>query len=235
MLGKRGQMLSAALASEARDAFVYERGFRDCRTRLYDPHALLRLARVDPDEHYHDAWSHADGPTDADRVLSAELTTYLPDQLLTKMDISTMAHSLEARSPLLDKRLIEFTATIPIAQLMQGWSTKYVLKRLAERYVPREIIYRRKQGFVMPVSSWIRSELAPLTRSLLESLSSSRRGLFRRDWVMTMLDDHLGQRADWGQQLWTLVVLEIWFQLFVDRSLDPHTKLEHVGAVRAAA
>jgi asparagine synthase (glutamine-hydrolysing) len=88
---------------------------------------------------------------------------------------------------------------------------------------------------VMPVSSWMRSSLAALTRSCLESLSGPRRGLFRREWVMMMLDDHLAQRADWGQQLWTLMVLEIWFQLFVDRSLDPHTKLEHVGAVRAAA
>jgi asparagine synthase (glutamine-hydrolysing) len=235
LLGKRGQMLSAALATEARDAFVYERGLRDCRTRLYEPGALLQLARVDPDEHYHEAWLRADGPTDADRVLSAELTTYLPDQLLTKMDVSTMAHSLEARSPLLDRRLLEFTATIPIEQLMQGWSTKYVLKRLAERYVPHEVIYRRKQGFVMPVSSWLRSDLAPLTRSFLESLSGPRRGLFRRETVMTMLDEHLGRRADWGQQLWTLIVLEIWYQLFVDRSLDPHTKLEHIPAMRSAA
>lgn len=235
LLGKRGQMLSTALASEARDAFVYERGFRDCRTRLYDPGALLRIARVDPDQHYHDAWSHADGPTDADRVLAAELTTYLPDQLLTKMDVSTMAHSVEARSPLLDRRLLEFTATIPIEQLMHAWTTKYVLKRLAERYVPQDVIYRRKQGFVMPVSSWLRSDLTPLARSLLDSLSGRTRGLFRRDWVMTMLDEHLGRRADWGQQLWTLMVLEIWFQLFVDRSLDPRTKLEHVGALRAAA
>jgi asparagine synthase (glutamine-hydrolysing) len=235
LLGKRGQMLSTALATEARDAFVYERGLRDCRARLYEPSALLSLARIDPDEHYHEAWLRADGPTDADRVLSAELTTYLPDQLLTKMDVSTMAHSIEARSPLLDRRLLEFTATIPIEQLMQGWNTKYVLKRLAERYVPHEVSHRRKQGFVMPVSSWIRSDLAGLTRSFLESLSGPKRGLVRRDWVMTMLDDHLGQRADWGQQLWTLIVLEIWFQLFVDRSLDPHTKLEHIPAVRAAA
>jgi asparagine synthase (glutamine-hydrolysing) len=235
LLGKRGQMLSTALATEARDAFFYERGFRGGRTQLYKEGALLGIADIDPDEHYHEAWSRADGPTDADRVLSAELTTYLPDQLLTKMDVSTMAHSVEARSPLLDRRLLEFTATIPIEQLMRGWNTKYLLKKLAERYVPREVIYRRKQGFLMPVSAWIRAELAPLTRTLLESLSGPRRGLFRRDWVMTMLDDHLGGRADWGQQLWTLMVLEIWYRLFVDRTLDPHTRLEGLGDMRVAA
>lgn len=229
LFGKRGQLLAAALATDARSAFVYERGFRGCRARLYHPDALLGIAGLDPDEHYRQAWTRADGPTDADRVLSAELTTYLPDQLLSKMDVSTMAHSVEARSPLLDTRLLEFAATIPIEQLTKGWQTKHLLKRLAARYVPREVLYRRKQGFVMPVSRWIRADLAPLTRSLLESLARPERGLFRREWVMGMLDDHLGGRQEWGEQLWTLIVLEIWYRLFVDRTLDPHTRLENVG------
>ena len=229
LLGRRGQLLATALATDARSSFVYERGFRGCRARLYHPDALLGIAGLDPDEHYRQAWTRADGPTDADRVLSAELTTYLPDQLLSKMDAATMAHSLEARSPLLDTRLLEFAATIPIEQLTKGWETKYLLKRLAARYVPREVLYRRKQGFVMPVSRWIREELAALTRALLESLTSPERGLFRRDWVMGMLDDHLLARHDWGEQLWTLIVLEIWYRLFVDRTLDPHTRLANVG------
>jgi asparagine synthase (glutamine-hydrolysing) len=229
LLGKRGQLLAAALATDARSSFVYERGFRGCRTRLYDADALPGIAGLDPDEHYRQAWTLADGPTDADRVLSAELTTYLPDQLLSKMDVSTMAHSLEARSPLLDTRLLEFAATIPIEQLTKGWETKYLLKRLAERYVPQEVLYRRKQGFVMPVSGWMRAQLAPLARALLESLTRPERGLFRREWVMGMFDDHLGGRKDWGEQLWTLIVLEIWYRLFVDRTLDPHTRLEQVG------
>jgi asparagine synthase (glutamine-hydrolysing) len=229
MLGKRGQLLAAALATDARSSFVYDRGFRGCRSRLYETDALRGIAGLDPDEHYRQAWTEADGPTDADRVLSAELTTYLPDQLLSKMDVSTMAHSLEARSPLLDTRLLEFAATIPIEQLTQGWETKHLLKRLAGRYVPREVLYRRKQGFVMPVSRWLREELAPLARALLESLTRAERGLFRREWVMEMLDEHLGGRKDWGEQLWTLIVLEIWYRLFVDRTLDPHTRLEQVG------
>jgi asparagine synthase (glutamine-hydrolysing) len=229
LLGKRGQLLAAALATDARSSFVYERGFRGCRARLYDSDALLGIAGLDPDEHYRQAWTLADGPTDADRVLSAELTTYLPDQLLSKMDVSTMAHSLEARSPLLDTRLLEFAATIPIEQLTRGWETKYLLKRLAERYVPQEVLYRRKQGFVMPVSGWMRAELAPLARALLESLTRPERGLFRREWVTGMLDDHVKGRKDWGEQLWTLIVLEIWYRLFVDRTLDPHTRLEEVG------
>ncbi len=233
LLGKRGQLLATALATDARSSFVYERGFRGCRARLYHPDALLGIAGLDPDEHYREAWTRSDGPTDGDRVLSAELTTYLPDQLLSKMDVSTMAHSVEARSPLLDTRLLEFAATIPIEQLTKGWETKYLLKRLAARYVPREVLYRRKQGFVMPVSHWVREDLARLTRGLLESLTRPERGLFRRDWVIGMLDDHVAGRQDWGQQLWTLIVLEIWYRLFVDRTLDPHTRLEDLGTAVA--
>src|SRR5262249_50753920 len=82
MRGRRGRLLAAALGTDASGAFVYERGFRGCRARLYHPDAPLAAVSLDPDEHYRDAWSRGDGPTDADRVLSAELMTYLPDQLL---------------------------------------------------------------------------------------------------------------------------------------------------------
>ncbi|HUA88723.1 MAG TPA: asparagine synthase (glutamine-hydrolyzing) [Steroidobacteraceae bacterium] len=229
LLGRRGRLLAAALKSEAREAFVYERGLRDCRAQLYQPQALRTVAAGAGDAHYRAAWARGDGPTDADRILAAELTTYLPDQLLSKMDVSTMAHSVEARSPLLDTRLLEFAATIPIEQLTRGWQTKYLLKRLAARYVPPQVVYRRKQGFVTPIASWLRGELAGLARALLQSLTEPQRGLFRRDWVLGMLDEHVAGGRDWSQQIWTLLVLEIWYRLFVDRTLDPHTPLRAVG------
>ena len=166
-------------------------------------------------------------------MLSAELSTYLPDQLLSKMDVSTMAHSVEARSPLLDTRLLEFAATIPIEQLTKGWETKYLLKRLAARYLPPEVLYRRKQGFVMPVSRWIRADLAPLTRSLLESLSAPSAGCSGASgsWGCSMIIWTVARSG--VEQLWTLIVLEIWYRMFVDRTLDPHTRLEHVGLAAA--
>ena len=92
---------------------------------------------------------------DVDRALYGDFATYLPDQLLAKMDTSTMAHSLEARSPLLDKQVIEYAARIPTAMRLKGYTTKHLLKRLAARYVPEEVIYRRKQGFPAPMSQWV--------------------------------------------------------------------------------
>jgi len=228
-LGREGRLLGTALAADGRGAFVYERGLRALRERLYAPEAWRTVAGRDPDGHYARAWDAADGPTDADRVLAAELGTYLPDQLLTKMDVSTMAHSLEARSPLLDTRVLEFAATIPVAQLLRGWETKHLLKRLAERYVPREVLYRRKQGFVMPVSGWIRGELAGTARALLGTLCGPERGLFRRDVVLGMLDEHVAGAADFGQQLWTLMVLEVWYRLFVEGSLERGARLDAIA------
>ena len=134
-------------------AFPYERGFQDFRDLMYTDSFRRKTSAVDPSEHYQAAWEQAEGGDDVDRVLCLDFKTYLPDQLLTKMDVSTMAHSVEARSPLLDKQLIEFAATIPTSLRLRGFTTKYLLKKLAARYVPPEIVYRKKRGFVMPTSS----------------------------------------------------------------------------------
>ncbi|HLV80368.1 MAG TPA: asparagine synthase (glutamine-hydrolyzing), partial [Chthonomonadaceae bacterium] len=218
-IGKPGQMLAGAIQQSAEAAFVYDRGLRSVRSALYTPGFLACLEGADPDAHYRQVWREADGPTDTDRALYGDLTTYLPDQLLVKMDVSTMAHSVEARSPLLDRQLVEYAATIPAAQLTAGYRTKPLLKRLAERYVPSHVLHRRKRGFVMPASRWLRAELAPHLRALLGAPAFVERGLFRPDVLCRMLDEHQSGQRDWGDPLWTLMVLEIWSRLFVDRTL----------------
>ena len=229
MLGKRGRMLAEAVATPAREAFAYKRGLRDVRAHLYTPEWLGALnGRADPDANYSGVWDRSDGPTDADRTLFGEIKTYLPDQLLVKMDVSTMAHSIEARSPFLDTRVLEFAATIPASQLMRGWQTKYLLKKLAERYVPRSVIYRRKRGFVMPASEWLRGELAPYLKALLGSEAFMGRGWFQPDAVKSMIAQHLTGERDWGNALWTLIVLEIWCRMFVDGTLTRDDSLDVV-------
>jgi asparagine synthase (glutamine-hydrolysing) len=163
---------------------------------------------------------------DVDRALYGDFRTYLPDQLLAKMDVSTMAHGLEARSPLLDTAVIEYAARIPTALRLRGFTTKYLLKRLAERYVPREVLYRRKRGFVMPASSWLRGELWPYAQASLQSTTFLEREWVTPDFVDLMLGQHAAGKRDWGEQLWTLFVLEIWCRLVVDESLSRHDGLE---------
>lgn len=226
--GRRGQMLADAVGGDARERFTYKRGLGLLRSALYTPEFLRQLGDSDPNRLHEAVWKRADGPTDADRVLYEDLTTYLPNQLLVKMDVSTMAHSVEARSPLLDTRLLEFAATIPTAQLIQGFQTKRVLKKLAERYAPRDLLYRRKRGFVMPASQWLRGELAPILRGLLTGRAAMERGLFRPEQVCRMLDEHLSGQQNWGDVLWTLMVLEIWFRLFVDQTLTRKDRLDSI-------
>lgn len=232
---RKAWLLATAGAVAAPDAFVYERGFRAYRAEAYGPVLQPTLAGVVPDALYRSAWEHADGVDDVDRVLYGELTTYLPDQLLVKMDVSTMAHGLEARSPLLDTALIEYAATIPTSVRLKGMVTKHVLKRVAERYVPIEVIRRQKRGFTAPVSAWMRREFASLLRVTLESTSFRGRGWIRPQFVRRILGEHMAGTRDWSEQLWSLLVLEIWARQALDRTLSRHDTSDALREDHAAS
>ena len=225
-ISKHVRMLASAGSVSAEDAFVYNRAFRPHRQTAYAPILAGAVSGSNPDDHYRMIWGRARNADDVDRALYGDLTTYLPDQLLAKMDVSTMAHSVEARSPLLDKDLIEYSARIPTQLKLRRYTTKYLLKRLAERYVPRDILYRPKKGFVMPAGDWLRGELAPYAKALLLSDDSLDRGWIDPAFTRLMLDEHQLGSSDWGEQLWTLFVLEIWARLCVDRSLNRTDSLE---------
>lgn len=227
-LGRRVGMLTAAGRRSAGEAFIFDRAFRSYRAQLYSERFWGQLAGSHPDEHYRAVWDRADGPTDADRVLYGDLNTYLPDELLVKMDVASMAHSLEARSPLLDTALAELAARIPAAMHLKGFGTKYLLKRLAERYLPRAVIHRPKKGFNMPVGPWLRGPMAGVVAGVLLSDRALGRGLFRPEFIRQMITEHQHGARDWSQQLWSLLMLELWFQLFMDRTLTRNATLSDV-------
>ena len=233
-LRRKLALLANAGARSAADAFVYDRAFRRLRGESYDPRLLAALDGWHPDSLYRDAWSHAVAADNVDRALYGDITTYLPDQLLAKADVSSMAHSLETRSPFLGREVLEYAATLPTSLRLKGWTTKYLLKRVAERYVPREALYRRKRGFVMPASDWLRGDLAPFARATLGSARFLDRGWLSADAVRRLLAEHASGARDWGQQLWTLMILEIWARLALDGSLAPSDLLDvHVLAESA--
>jgi len=219
-------LLTSAGAGSAADAFVYDRAFRRLRGDAYDPRLLCALDGWHPDSLYRDAWSRAAASDDVDRALYGDITTYLPDQLLAKGDVSAMAHGLETRAPFLGRELIEYAATLSTSLRLRGWTTKYLLKRVAERYVPREVLYRPKRGFVMPASHWLRGDLGPYARATLGSASFLDRGWIRPDAVRRLLVEHASGQRDWGQQLWTLMILEIWARIALDGSLAPSDRLD---------
>ncbi|QSO45530.1 asparagine synthase (glutamine-hydrolyzing) [Alicyclobacillus mengziensis] len=211
------QVLEAGM-TDARSAFVFDRSLRSFRDELYSRDFKLRLGKHHPDDWYKRVWDEADGPSPVDKVLYGDMLTYLPDELLPKMDAMTMAHSLEARSPLLDVDLADFTARLPYTMKVQGVETKPLLKKLARRYVPDEVLYRPKKGFNMPLSEWLRTALSPVLRELLFS-SSFERGLFDTTFVHKLAAAHLSGSRDYGQQLWSLMMLELWFRMYVDRDI----------------
>lgn len=223
---RRLALLARAGGTSAAEAFTYDRAFRLYRAEAYPESFLSLIGDVSPDALYREVWDRADGVDDTDRALYGDFCTYLPDQLLAKADRASMAHSLEARSPLLDRALIEYAATIPTSIRLKGFETKHVLKKLAERYVPRSVIYRRKKGFVMPASRWLRGELSPYVRAALDSRIFFDRGWVRPEFVRRILAEHFTGQHDWGEQIWTLLVLEVWARLTLDRTLERDEQMD---------
>ena len=161
------------------------------------------------------ATAHLDG---VDAMLAADVAWYLPTDLLVKMDIATMANSLEARSPFLDRDLAEFVATLPSHLKLRGRESKYILKRALVDLVPADNMYRRKQGFAVPIATWFRGELRDYVRDQLLGPRFSARGLFKPDVVQRLIAHHQDGRADYAHHLWVLLMLELWFREYIDRA-----------------
>jgi asparagine synthase (glutamine-hydrolysing) len=223
---RRLRLLAHAGSMSAADAFTYDRAFRLHRDAAYADVLRTQVDDWHPDVLYREAWMRGDGVDAADRALAGDFSTYLPDQLLAKADVASMAHGLEARSPLLDTALIEYAATIPSSMRFKALETKHILKRVAARLVPERVVYRRKQGFVMPASQWLRGELAPYARAALDNPVFFARGWVNPEFVRRILEQHLSGVRDWGEQIFTLLVLEIWARLVLDRTLQRDAPME---------
>ena len=161
-------------------------------------------------------FARANGAGVVDASLLTDTMTYLPNDLLVKVDIASMAVSLEARSPFLDHHVIEFAASLPENLKLRRLTTKYLLKRTLKKLLPSENLTRRKMGFGVPVGHWFRGPMQPFLREQLLSEKSSRRGLLRPEGVRRMVEEHTAGRRDYTHQLWTLLMLELWFQRFID-------------------
>jgi asparagine synthase (glutamine-hydrolysing) len=146
----------------------------------------------------------------------ADLHTYLPDDLMVKVDVASMAHGLESRSPLLDHVFMEWAAGIPEEIRMARGVTKALFKSAMEPYLPTEVLYRPKKGFSLPVDQWFRSDLKELAYDTLLSRISAERGLFRPEYVRLLLDEHCALACDHHTRLWALLMLELWFQMWID-------------------
>ncbi|HET6863053.1 MAG TPA: asparagine synthase (glutamine-hydrolyzing), partial [Pyrinomonadaceae bacterium] len=162
---------------------------------------------------------------DLDKMLYVDSKTYLPGDILTKVDRMSMANSLEARVPLLDHKLIEFVNRIPAGLKLKGLETKYIFKRAIEDFVPAEILHRPKQGFGVPVQEWINEQLREKIHDTLTEKRTIERGYINRQYVNLLLDEHERGRRDHSTQLWTLFMLELWHRSVYEYTADTSNRI----------
>jgi len=184
---------------------------------LYTNDFLRQLGKCDAADRFREfaARSRADDPLDP--LLYLDSKTYLPGDILTKVDRMSMAVSLEARVPLLDHKLIEFVCSrIPASMKMKGLETKHILKRAVHDLVPAEILNRPKQGFGVPIKQWINQQLRERVRETLTEPRAMQRGYVESRYVNLLLDEHDRGRRDHATELWAVFMLELWHRRFID-------------------
>jgi asparagine synthase (glutamine-hydrolysing) len=156
-----------------------------------------------------------------DRCVSIDFASYLPDDILVKLDRMAMANSLEGRSPLLGHRLVEFAVGLPRSLRVRDGRGKYLLRRAAARWLPPEVLSKPKQGFAIPLGQWFRGSLAALAGDIFASRAFRDRGLLQPEAARGYLDSHLRGDADHGELLWLMVSLELWARRYLDAGSDP--------------
>jgi asparagine synthase (glutamine-hydrolysing) len=214
--------LAMSPAHRYADLFRY---FRDeDRADLYTADFSAHIEDRDPLAHVDEAWERREGLPAVDRLMAVDLDTYLPDDLLAKVDVTSMANSLEVRSPLLDHRLIEFAATLPVGLKLRGTEGKVGLREAVRGWLPDDILDRPKQGFAVPLDAWLRGEMRSLPEEVLLDPASTDRGVFRREGVSRLIAEHREGR-DRSAQLWAMINLELWFRTCVDRTIATPAEL----------
>jgi asparagine synthase (glutamine-hydrolysing) len=193
--------------------FLVERMREQQKLSAYGTRMLTKLAHCSYDNLRPYLTRGADPVEMAGRF---DVGTYLCDNMLVKVDVATMASSLESRSPFLNHKLAEYVARIPANQRVWGSEGKALLKKALEPWLPREVMYRTKMGFRVPVAAFMRTVASKQTAEFLESDRFADRGLFRPAYVKQLMNEHVSSRYDHGTRLWSLICLEMWFRTYID-------------------
>jgi len=215
--GSRWRRLATVLPLEPKRRYLQWLTADDgWKTRLYSPEFEDITKGNDSFDVLAAAYSRSDAPTFLEQTAHADVQLYLPDDLLVKMDVASMASSLEVRSPFLDHQVVEFAASLPPGLKIRGLTQKYLLKRAMQGILPDEVVRRRKRGFGVPIDHWFRHELREMAYDVLLDARARARGYFRPEALRRYLDDHVQGRADHHFRLWTLLMLELWHRTFID-------------------
>ncbi|MGO9865791.1 MAG: asparagine synthase (glutamine-hydrolyzing) [Terriglobales bacterium] len=200
----------AFLPAFERDMPLLSRDFREILDRSDDPANVLRRY-----------FAQAPAKDPVDQLLYVDTKTYMVGDILTKVDRMSMLNSLEVRVPILDHVFVEWVAGLPSEWKLRGNRQKYIFRKLAERVgVPREVLYRQKQGFSLPLVHWMRHELKDMLMVLLEPRTLDR-GYFDADGVRKLMDDHLLRGKTMTGRIWRLLMFELWHRNFLEKFIKP--------------
>lgn len=198
------------LSMSGAEAYARSVGYTppEMRAKLYGAEFARAISGHRAEDRIVSAMEKAPARDALDRAQYADLKIWLPGDILTKTDRMSMAVSLEAREPLLDYRLIEFAARLPVGQRIHGNTGKYLMKRAMEPHLPRNILYRSKMGFVTPIAHWFRDALSDEAAAVADGSVLARTGWFDRAQMAKLAQDHKAGKADHGRLLWQLLVLD---------------------------
>jgi asparagine synthase (glutamine-hydrolysing) len=209
--------LSSTLALDGPQRYAHYMSWFDAAQRqaLYRPDFARSLSGGNADV-IAGPWAAASGASVIDKMLEVDVSTYLVDDLIAKIDIATMAHALEARSPFLDHELMQLAASIPAHYKVRGNEKKWILREALRGWLPDELLDRPKQGFSVPLSSWLRGDLRTWAADVLLDPGTLERGYFEPRAVEALLDRHAAGSDGEDKRIWALLMLELWHRDFVD-------------------
>lgn len=175
-------------------------------------HATELRPSVNLLQQYYDNYPNSDI---LNRLLYVDMKVQLADDMLTKVDRMSMAHSIEVRVPLLDLRLAEFMAQLPSHLKVRRLTLKYLLKRVAQRVLPQQILQRRKAGFSVPVASWVKTDLKEMVNDYLGEQNINRQGLFDPKEVQRIVDAHWNGKRNHSHNIWNLLMFSLWHERYM--------------------
>ena len=208
--------LQATAAEQYAEATCFFRFTHQEKRALYSDHLWKKLSERNSTAAITEPFDQAEAEDMLDRMLFTDFATRLPEHSLMLTDRMTMAHGLEARSPFLDHELVELLAKVPAKIKVQNHQPKYLMRKIATDYLPSEILQREKQGFMLPIAYWFRTDLFPLISQTLEKSHFVKEGWFKKVTIQQMLAEHRSNRHDHHVRLWMLLNLELWHQLYIE-------------------
>ena len=208
--------LQGTAAAQYAEATCFFRFTHDGKRALYADPLWEELGERNSTVAITDPFIHAEADELLDRMLYTDFMTRLPEHSLVLTDRMSMAHGLEARSPFLDHELVEFLAKVPTRIKVQNHQPKYLMRKLAANNLPAPILQREKQGFMLPIAYWFRTDLYPLVTQMLGQSYFVKAGWFKKGSVQRLLEEHRVNRYDHHVRLWMLLTLDLWHQLYIE-------------------